>query len=50
VNASRTSRDGFGANPFDNTDGRQKDRLAAEVLDQSRRQDNSLVGLGGNII
>jgi hypothetical protein len=50
VNVPRGPCEGFGANPFDDVDGRQKDRLTAEALDQRRRQDDPFVGLSGEIV
>ncbi len=50
MNAPRGPCDSFGANPLDDVDRRQKDRLSAKTLDQSRGQRDAFVGLSGNIL
>jgi len=50
MNAPRGPCDGFGTNPLDHVDGRQKDRLTAEVLNERRRQRDAFVCLTGEIV
>ena len=50
VDASRGARDRLGADPFDDLDRRQQDRLATQVLDERAGQHDALVGLPREVV